>query len=130
MNIVNFLFHSAFCLIPLIAITIIVAYVTTQAKLKSAKRILGDVRNGVYDRQTNPSFIMNLRIYAAISLILVILVICFIVWLIAYNVFPLLQQESAINKVAAVAPGVIMALAILSFVLLGIYEVVMRRHNK
>lgn len=130
MNIVSLVLHSALCIMPLVVITIIVAYITTRAKLKSGKRILADVKNGVYNKHTNPSFYMNLRVYVVISSILVALVTCLIFGLIAYDLFPVLHQQYNISAITPVMPSFIIALVILSIILFVAYEGIMRRRNK
>jgi hypothetical protein len=130
MNIVSFMIHSALCILPLVAITIIVAYVTTRAKWKSAKSILADVKSGVYDEQMNPSFHKKLRAYVVISSILVAPVICLIIGLIAYDLLPFLQQQFNVNGITAFMPGLIIALVILSLILLVGYEGIMRGRKK
>lgn len=129
MNIVDLLLSSALCWLPLVVITIVVAYLATKAKLRSAKRIITDVRSGVYDKHTNPSLYRKLRIYVIASLFLGLVVMCAVFGLMAYDLLPVLQQKLTFGDLASGLAVFLVALVVLSLILWVIYERIIEKHR-
>jgi len=129
MNFVGLMSGSLLCLVPLIVLTIIVAYFSRQAKLKSSKKMLEDLKGGAYNREKNPLLARNIRIYALASLSIGMLSICFVFGLIMYDLSPSLRQELLPNKITEIVLEVIAILAVLSLILFFVYQEIMRRRK-
>ncbi len=131
MTILQMALGSALCILPLIGITVIVAYFAMRGKLQTGKQIRRDIENGLYDNSpADQPYFRRVRILIVITWIVVLLMMALSFVMIVSYIFPFSITATTLDQVRAIVPFFFLGIVVLAIVLWILFAALNKRHRK